>query len=56
MFLEMWPNHIIFDSDKSWVPVWLFLVFLVLTLLMLEMEYSGPESLYHACWCTGSLS
>ena len=27
-----------------------------LTLLMLETEYSGLFSHYHACWCPGSLS
>ena len=25
----------------------------ILTLLMLEMEYSGFGGQYHACWCTG---
>ena len=28
----------------------------MLTLLMLEMEYSGSGGQYHACWCLGSLS
>ena len=28
----------------------------ILTLLMLETEYSGFESQYHSCWCTGSWS
>ena len=26
----------------------------MLTLLMLEMEYSGFGGQYHACWCSGS--
>ena len=34
--------------------VLIYLIFL--TLLMLEMEYSGFRGQYHACWCTGSQS
>ena len=45
----VWLQYKMVDNDRK-----LHAAGQVLTLLMMEMEYSGFGRQYHPCWCTGS--
>ena len=46
-----------FNENNMHGSIWIsHKALIILTLLMLEMEYSSLFGQYHACWCPGNLS
>ena len=45
-----------FTNMIKWFLLDFYSTYFILTLLMLETEYSGFGSQYHACWCPGDKS